>query len=113
MDSTLAKIQLPSRSQAQPRLEPPEFLRLPDGREFCTRDLLKQTTKSVNYNLRSRHPHKPINRQSTKKYHWADYEFMATANIEQIQQRYLVNENYARILKTKSRNVIRSGRNPD
>ena len=112
-DSPLARIQQSRRpSQAQPRLRPPEFLRLPDGRQFCTQDLLSKTTPAQTYNLRNKNQQRPINRRPTAKYTNEDFAWMVDATVEDIQQRYNINATYAMALRARSRNIIWWGKKP-
>jgi hypothetical protein len=107
MDSPLARIQPPSRSQATPKLELPETLTLPDGREFNTRELLKQTSDSVNYNLRSKNPREPSNSKTTvRKYNDSDWTWMLSATIDAIMTKYRVNNQYAQVLRSKARKLV-------
>jgi LysM repeat protein len=95
-------------SVAQPRLRVPDVLQLPDGRQFNTRELLTRRTPSVLHNLRSANPKQPSRgRPASKKYFQADYEFMARATLEEIQQRYHVTPGYSHVMRSKSRQLLR------
>jgi hypothetical protein len=109
MDSPLAKIQRPRKTAYKsPPIPIPETLRLPDGREFKTRDLLNKRSGNANYNLRSKSPSQPIKQVVKTKYSASDWVWMATAMPDDIMKRYGVNENYAMVLRTKGRNFINS-----
>jgi hypothetical protein len=104
MDSPIARIQPPGRNQATPKLELPKTLTLPDGREFNTRELLKQTSDSVSYNLRSKNPREPSSSKNVvKKYNDSDWIWMLTATIDDIMKKYRVNNQYAQVLRSKAR----------
>jgi len=104
MDSPLARIQPPNRTQAAPKLQIPTTLVLPDGREFNTRDLLKQTSESISYNLRSKNPREPSKSKNTiKKYNDSDWVWILTATIDAIMTKYRVNNQYAQVLRSKAR----------
>ena len=105
-DSPLARIQPPRPSTAQPRLTPPEHIRLPDGRQVATKDLLGQVHNRQNYNLRNKDPHRPVNRPINKRYTEQDLRWMATAEVADIQAKYAVNSAYAMSLRTRARNQI-------
>jgi len=109
--SPLGRIQVPGRRPAEAR-KPiiPEFIRLPDGTRVSTQDLLAKSTKPQVYNLRNKNPLRPINRRVTPKYSLEDLLWMATAELCDIQQRYNVNENYARSLRTRGRGVAWRGK---
>lgn len=107
MDSPLARIQLPpKRASTTAVLKPPETLKLPDGRVFVTKDLLRQTTKSDNYNLRGRDPKRPLKEKNTLRYSMEDRHFMASATIKEVMDKYSASENYARVLISKSRIIL-------
>ena len=106
MDSPIARIQPPGRNQATPRLQLPETLTLPDGREFNTRELLKQTSESTSYNLRSKNPREPSNSKTTvRKYNDSDWLWMLSSTIDEIMIKYRVNNQYAQVLRSKARKL--------
>lgn len=112
MDSPIAKLERPSRSKNRSvtaNLPPPENLRLPDGRTFNTRELLKKRTPSENYNLRGKNPARPNNsKKINKKYQDEDWIWMLTATIAEIMARFEVTNQYAQVLRSKARSINRS-----
>jgi hypothetical protein len=80
----------------------PELIRLPDGREFVTADLLRARTRPENYNLRRRNPQQPIAKRGNTKYGPDDHRWILTASLIDIQQRYGINETYARQLRYRA-----------
>lgn len=112
MDSPIAKLEKYGRTRSKSvtaNLPLPETLRLPDGREFKTRELIKRASKSEHYNLRSKEPSKPTASKSVvKKYADQDWVWMLTATIEEIQNRYQVNNQYAQVLRSKARNFVKN-----
>lgn len=108
MDSPLARIQIPNKRGATPRLEIPKSLTLPDGRTFDTRALLQQRTRSENYNLRSKNPRTPTaSKTVTRKYVAEDWTWMLTATIDEIMARYQTSNQYAQTLRSKARAYVR------
>jgi hypothetical protein len=105
MDTPRKKIQKPSRPTGQPVLQIPEIIRLADGREFNTQELLRQRSSSDNYNLKSKTPKDPRRARHTRKYLFDDWVFIYTQSIDDIQKRYQINRGYAKILKSKSKQL--------
>ena len=99
--SPLARVARTSRTTEARRPIIPERLRLPDGREFDTADLVGRVTKSVNYNLRGRNPHRPLAKPATK-YNSEDHRWILRASLEEIQQRYGLNPSSARQLRYRA-----------
>lgn len=99
--SPLGRIGLPTRTTEARKPIIPERLRLPDGREFETADLVGRVTRPTNYNLRNKNPHKPLARTASK-YTLDDHKWIVRATLEDIQIRYKLNENSARQLKYRS-----------
>jgi hypothetical protein len=50
--SPLARLPRRVKNTKAPRLPPPEYLRLPDGTQVATQDILNKTTNRTSYNLR-------------------------------------------------------------
>ena len=114
MDSPISKLEKYSRSRSKSvtaNLPPPETLVLPDGRTFNTKELLKKRTRSESYNLRSSEPLRPTASKSVvKKYSDDDWHWMLTATIDEIQQRYQINTQYAQVLRSKARGFSKQNR---
>ena len=106
--SPLGRIQVPARSSSRTEARHniiPEHIRLPDGREFRVTDLLAPRGRTEYYNLRSPQPRQIKTRAGQSKYSIEDRIWMADATIDQIIQKWLVNESYARILKSQGRQI--------
>ena len=105
--SPLGRILVPaktSRTEARHNIIP-DHITLPDGREFRVCDLLAPRGRTEYYNLRSPQPRQIKTRAGQSKYSIEDRIWMADATIDQIIQKWLVNESYARILKSQGRQI--------
>ena len=88
-------------SQARPRLLPPEYLKLPDGRHIRTQDLTHRVTHRQNHNLRTGLVRG--SRSSQAKYSAADLTWCAQATIPEIQARWNLATATALALRTRAR----------
>ncbi len=104
MDSPLARIQLPRRGkQSNPVSPVPKIIKLPDGREFNTQELLHSTHSKQNYNLRSANPTVPTNAKKTEKYTHKEKIWIAQAQPHEISERYQIKLPSAVVLRNKCR----------
>lgn len=82
----------------------PEHIRLPDGREFRTLDLLMRVRRLPLINLQTGTQRRP--RGGAARYTQEDREFLATARIRSIQERYQVTEEQAKRMRYNTRQFL-------
>ena len=75
-------------------------IRLPDGREFPIKELLKQVSKPTNINIKK--PAAPVRSYSTNERFW-----IAEANIADIKRKYSLQSLQAKNLKQYSQFVVK------
>lgn len=101
--------------KTQPDSFIPEFIKLPDGRQIKTADILNKRNGSRNYNLlknakfkpRSRVPRQFINPNGRKtKYSLEDRQWQCTATVEEIAKKYNMNTKTARATRSYARNML-------
>lgn len=72
-------------------------IRLPDGRTIALKDLKNRVTNRESINLRTRRRHK--SRPAVLKYSIVERVWIATHSIQEIQERYQIDEEAARNIK--------------
>jgi hypothetical protein len=90
------------RARTEPPVKIPPKLRLQDGREFDTRELLSSVSNPKNITLRSASEQTQIKkdgRGAPNKYSPSDKMYIATHSVEEIVARFGATKHYARILR--------------
>jgi len=82
----------------------PDVIRLPDGREFRTLDLLMRVRRLPRINLQTGTQQRP--RGGAARYTQEEREFLAVARIRSIQERYQVTEEQAKRMRYNTRQFL-------
>jgi hypothetical protein len=101
-----------------PEAPVPEYIQLPDGRQFLTEKLLASRTRPIHHNLLKLTKGEPTNYSGVGrpvKYTAEDRAWQAEATYQDIMQRYGMSKSVAKSVKSYARNLQRQlkGDNPE